>query len=114
MAATEETADQDSQRKTRKRLRVAGAVVVSLGLTIAAADYWIGSRSEDLSQNPWMAGYEKAQSHQMGILYGRMGIVVDDLLDDLKDPGAQAAIILFVSGGIAAGFFYLGRTPHEE
>ncbi len=46
----------------------------------------------------------------MAILYGKMGLMISDLADDLKRPGTQAVIIIVVSTLIALYCFFLART----
>jgi hypothetical protein len=52
----------------------------------------------------------------MGMLYGKMGPVIEEWCDDLKQPGTQAEIIVVVSILIAAGCFYFARLlgPDDE
>ena len=61
-----------------------------------------------------MVGYDKAQTRQMGHLYGKYGPMVDDLLDDLKRPGVQATIIVAISSLIALGCFQFQRAPEPR
>jgi hypothetical protein len=53
-----------------------------------------------------MAGFGKADRRQMEILYGQMGVMTQDLLDDLKRPGTQAVIIVAMAALVASGCFY--------
>jgi hypothetical protein len=116
----DKTPDPDPSRKLRARLRQIGVVVLLLGIGSAGIVYWIGIRSADSTEDPLLAGYSEAQSRaesrQMGLLYGKSGVLIDDLCDDLKRPGTQAAIIAGVSALIAAGCFYLARPldPDDE
>ena len=83
--------------------------MLALGIAGAGFVYWMGTRSGSLSDDPAMAGYNKAGVQQMGVLYGKMGLMIDDLSDDLKRPGTQAGLILVASTLLAAACFYLGR-----
>ena len=56
-----------------------------------------------------MVGYDKAATRQMGHLYGKMGPMVDDLIDDLKRPGTQATLILTTSALLAFVCFHFQR-----
>jgi hypothetical protein len=89
-----------------------GIIVLLLGIGSASIVYWLGTRSADLAADPSTVGYYKASSRQMGILYGQMGILIEDLFDDLKRPGVQAAIIVAIATVIAFGCFYFAR-PQE-
>jgi hypothetical protein len=51
----------------------------------------------------------------MGMLYGKMGPVIEEWFDDLKQPGTQAKIIVAISIFIAAGCFYFARLlGHDD
>ena len=83
-----------------------GIIVLVLGIGGAGVVYWLGTRSPDVMDDLSMVGYNKAQTRQMGMLYGKMGPVIEEWFDDLKQPGTQAEIIVVISGLIAAGCFY--------
>jgi len=92
-----------------------GIIVLVLGLGSAGLVYWLGTRSPDVSDDLSMLGYNKAQTRQMGMLYGKMGPVIEAWFDDLKQPGTQAEIIVAVSILIAAGCFYFARLlDHDD
>ena len=65
---------------------------------------------DDLS----MVGFNKTRTRQMGMLYGKMGPVIEGWFDDLKQPGSQATIIVVVSTLIAAGCFYFARLLDHD
>lgn len=96
-----------SRRSTR--LRLAGIIVLALGIGGAGIIYWRGTRSPDLSDDLSMLGFNKAQRRQMGQLYGKMGALIEDWSDDLKDPGTQATLIAGFSVVVAGGCFYFAR-----
>lgn len=97
------------------RLRIIGIIVLVLGLSGAGAVYWLGTRTPDLTDDISMLGYNKAQTRQMGMLYGKMGPVIEDWFDDLKQPGTQAKIIVVVSLLVATGCFYFARLlDHDD
>ncbi len=50
----------------------------------------------------------------MGVLYGKMGVLILEWSDDLKQPGTQAVIIVAVSILIAAGCFYFARLSDDD
>lgn len=91
------------------RLRMAGIIVLVLGIAGAGVVYWLGTRSPDVSDDVSMLGYNKAQTRQMEQLYGKSGLLIEQWFDDLKQPGTQATIIAAVSALIAAGCFYFAR-----
>jgi hypothetical protein len=109
MTANGKTSSPHSTSKWSARLRMIGIIVLVLGLGSAGVVYWLGTRSPDVSDDISMLGYNKAQTRQMGILYGKMGPVIEQWFDDLKQPGTQAEIIVVVSTLVAAGCFYFAR-----
>jgi len=49
------------------------------------------------------------------MLYGKMGPVIEEWFDDLKQPGTQAEIIVVVSILAGAGCFYFARLlDHDD
>jgi hypothetical protein len=115
MTVNDEKTRPDSSSRRRARLRIIGTVVLVLGLGSAGLVYWLGTRSPDVSDDLSMLGYNKAQTRQMGMLYGKMGPVIEEWFDDLKQPGTQAEIIVAVSILVAAGCFYFARLlDHDD
>ena len=98
-----------SSRRHARQLRIIGLIVLVLGLGGAGVVYWLGTRSPDVMDDLSMVGYNKAQTRQMGMLYGKMGPVIEEWFDDLKQPGTQAEIIVVVSNLAGAGCFYFAR-----
>jgi peptidoglycan/LPS O-acetylase OafA/YrhL len=89
------------------RLKAIGLIVLVLGLGSAGLVYW--TRSPDLSDDLSMLGYNKAQTRQMGMLYGKSGLLIEEWSNDLKQPSTQAIIIASASILIALGCFYFAR-----
>ena len=85
-----------------------------LGLGGAGAIYWLGTRSPDVSDDISMVGYDKARTRQMGMLYGKMGPIIQSWYDDLKQPDTQAEIIVAGSIFVAAGCFYFARLLQHD
>jgi hypothetical protein len=104
----------DSYPRRAARLRMIGIIVLLLGIGGAGVVYWLGTRSPDVSDDLSMVGYNKARTRQMGMLYGKMGPVIEEWLDDLKQPGTQAEIIVAVSVLIATGCFYFARWLNHD
>lgn len=69
------------------------------GMIGACTIYWMGTRSPNL------------KDHQMAQLYGNMGLMIDNLLNDLKRPGTQAKMIAGISALVASGCFRFAREP---
>jgi flagellar basal body-associated protein FliL len=91
-----------------------GVTVLLLGLAAAGVVYWMGTHSGEPTEDELLPGNARAESHQMGLLYGNMGILISQWSDDLKQPGTQAVIIAVVSILIAAGCFYFARLSDED
>lgn len=102
-----------SKRRARQ-LKIIGIIVLLAGIVGAGMVYWIGTRSADLSDDLSMAGYNRPEERQMGILYGKQGEFIEDLSNDLKQPGTQAIIIAVVSVIVASGCFYFARLLDDD
>ena len=96
-------------KRRARRLRVTGVSVLVAGILAAGILYWLRTRSPDVSDDPSMAGFNRAETQQMGVLYGKQGQMVEDWSEDLEQPGTQAIIIIIFSAAIAAGCFYFAR-----
>lgn len=86
-----------------------GIVVLVLGISGAGVVYWLGTRSPDLKDDPSMLGFNKREERQMGLLYGKMGTLVEAWEEDLKRPGTQASFIAGFSVLVAGGCYYFAR-----
>jgi hypothetical protein len=92
-----------------------GVIVLLLGIGGAGVVYWLGTRSPDVSDDLSMVGYNRAQTRQMGMLYGKMGPAIEEWFNELKQPGTQAEIIVAVSILATAGCFYFARLlGHDD
>ena len=111
--SAETSIDSAALHREKARLRLIGIIVLLLGLGIAGIVYWHGQPAEDARLEEFEQSQIRAESRQMQILYGTSGGVMEDLLNDLKQPKNQALAIVIISGLIAAGCFYLGR-PFPE
>ena len=98
------------------RLRLAGVLVLVLGLAVAGVVYWHGTHTPDVMDDLSLQGFNRARDRQMGMLYGKMGLLTENLIDDLKQPENQAEIIAAISILSAAGCFYFARLlgPDEK
>ncbi len=84
-------------------------VVLLLGLGGAGLVYWTGAPPEDLSANPATARVYKTERREIEINFGKMGLLANDLREDLKQPGTQAVLIAAASILVASGCFYVAR-----
>jgi len=96
------------------RLRRAGFVILIAGLLAAGTVYWMGTRSPNLMDDASMVGFNRARERQMGLLYGKMGNLINDWADDLKQPENQAGLIVIGSILLAAGCFHFARLSDEN
>ena len=99
----------DPFSKKRRRVRLFGGLTLLAGLGSATLVYQIRTRSQVVADDPSTVGFNQPQRRQMALLYGNMGLMVEDLTEDLKRPGTQAAMILGASGLVAAGCFYFSN-----
>ena len=114
MTANDGASGLHSSSRHSARLRMIGIIVLVLGLGSAGAVYWLGTHAPDVSDDISMVGYNKARTRQMGMLYGKMGPIIEGWFDDLKEPGTQAEIIVAVSILISAGCFYFARLLQHD
>ena len=113
MPVNDQTAGSNPFRKQPKRLKTAGVIVLLLGLAGAGTVYWMGTHPSGPTEDELLPGNARAESRQMEILYGKMGLLISQWSDDLKQPGTQAIIIATVSILIAAGCFYFARLSDD-
>ena len=112
MAANDQNSPSPSKRSAR--LRMAGIIVLALGIGGAGLVYWLGNRSPDLTDDLSMLGFNKAESRQMGLLYGKQGLLIEEWSEDLRRPGTQATLILVGAALGAIGCFYFARLLEDD
>jgi hypothetical protein len=86
-----------------------GVLVLVLGLSGAGAVYWTGRPPEDWSSDPATARAYKTEARNIEINFGRMGLILNDVMADLERPGTQAALIALASILVASGCFCFAR-----
>jgi hypothetical protein len=99
-----------SAKRRARRLRITAAVVLVLGIFGADLVYWLGTRSEVVSDDPSMLGNEKAESRQAEILYGKQAGLIQEWSAELKRPGIQAVIVVVTAVLVAGGCLYLAQS----
>ena len=61
-----------------------------------------------------MAGFNRPQQRQMGLLFGRQGAMITDLQNDLLRPRTLALITVVTALLLAGSCFYLARRLEHE
>ena len=102
--------------KRRRRLRFIGAALLVLGIATAGLVYRHGMRYAAVMHDPSMLAFYKAETRQMGEFYGQMGLVFERFIQDLREPGTQARLIVAASMLACAVCFYVasGMEDVEE
>lgn len=88
------------------QLRIIATAILVAGLACAAVIYSQGTPREDYSSDPATAGAYKRESRQLEMNYGKVGVLMYEVVADLKAPGGQAATIAIVAVLLASGIFY--------
>ena len=101
-------------RRRARQFRQAGIAVVLLGLCGMGLVYFLEKPPEALPDGFTSADDSKIQTQATEVNYGRQGVVIGDLMDDLKQPHTQILIVAAVSVLLAAGCFYLGRLSEYD
>jgi hypothetical protein len=99
----------DSSPKAGAWLRAIGVLVLLLGLGGAGLVYWTGDPPDDLSDDVSTARTSKKLARDIEINVGKMGLFMNDLLENWQDPGTQALTIIVASVLVASGCFYFTR-----
>ena len=105
---------QDSSKRRARRLRIIGVGALALGTAAAGLVYGLGKRNADLRNDASMQGFNRAEQRQMGQLYGKSGLLIDEWSEGLQQPGTQAVLIALASVLISAGCFYFARLSEVE
>jgi hypothetical protein len=102
-----------STLRHRAQFRVAGVIVLALGIGSACSLYWIRTHNGAWAEDLALAAYSKPATQQMGVLYGKMGLMVSDLFDDFKRPRVQAFSIAAASALVSFVCFFLAGNWHD-
>jgi len=94
----------------RTRLKIIGFIVLLLGIGGAILVFRYGSPSLDMSADPSLAGLNRPERRQIGMLYGKDILIFTDLWNDLKQPETEAMIIAGTSALIAFGCFFFAQS----
>jgi hypothetical protein len=101
-------------RRRARHYRMAAVALLVLGVISAGIVYWLGSRQLDASDDPAMLGFDRAAANQMAYLYGKQGQLIQGLDSWLKQPGAQAILVMIAATLVAAGCFFYARLLEFE
>ena len=99
------------------RYKKIGIAVLVVGIVGALVLYLVRvhmAESADSLTAQYDNSTERTETRQMGMLYGKSGQQMQDLIDDLKYPGPQSVIIGLVAFIIAMGFFTAARPLPED
>ena len=109
MALSNITPGSHSSSRPGARLRIIGVLVLLLGLGGAGVLYWTGAPPEDLTDDVATARTSKKEVRAIEVNVGKMGVFMDDLLEDWQNPGTKASTIVAASIFVASGCFYFAR-----
>jgi hypothetical protein len=93
-----------------RRFRAAGVIILVLGLVGAGLVWRLGTRPEDEFQ----IGEDKAATRQVEMLYGQQGLLIENLKEDLQQPGTLAFLTAAVAGILAAGCFGFAHRAEQD
>jgi hypothetical protein len=97
------------------RLRATGWLVLAIGLLAASAVYWIEAHGADAALNDTTAlGYRRSLNHEMGVMMGRLGLILTDWSEWLASPIGHAAMVLAAAVVVAAICFRLAWVHDEQ
>jgi hypothetical protein len=96
-------------RRQARRLRIAAAALLLLGVFGADLVYWLGTRTVHAPNPLPVAGEDKAETRRMEMIFGKQTIFLDQLGRNLQRPGTQAVILVVVATLAAGGCFYFAR-----
>ncbi len=96
-----------SEAKHRaRRLRIIGAVILAFGIFAADGVYWLGARSPAGDSPLPVIGEDKNATRQSETLFGKQAVFASQMQRTLKNPLAQAGLVVTAAMILAGGFFY--------
>jgi hypothetical protein len=102
-----------SNKSLPHRFRIAGVVLIVVGFVIAGGIYWLGIKSQSGSDLPAIDD-SKQLSYRVELNVGKVGLLMNDAQDALKNPGTQALLIIILSAIGAAVCFYIARVEERK
>jgi hypothetical protein len=96
-------------RRRARMFRLIAVLILVLGIGGAGLLYWRSTRADEWSSDPAMLGYDRAQTQETDILYGKQGELFASLLHALKQPRTQASITLIAAILVSVSYFKIAR-----
>ena len=109
VSVVDEPSPSPGSARRAKRLRTVGMIVLARGLAGAGTLYWARTRQPNLADDPMMLNFSKPERMQMGVMYGKMGTLIEDWQDDLSQPDTQAFLIAAGAVGVSWACFFAAR-----
>jgi hypothetical protein len=107
MAMTNPTPRPASSARVVERLRFIGVLVLLLGMSGVGLVYWKAAPPEDAPLDVATPSNSKIAARAVEVNVGKAGLLASDLMEELKNPGTQASVIVVASILLAAGCFYI-------
>ena len=102
----------DSTPWPPRRTRQLGAVILFASLLAAGALYRSETRSAETPEGQLLAGYDRQRDHDMGLLYGRGGRDLMNVLESINSPTGHA--LLTIGGGVFVALMCFSRARLVE
>lgn len=104
-----------SLRKKSGRLRITGAIVLTLGIIGAGIFYWNDvHRAAADNLDAVLDGYSRSSQHEMGVQMGTLGLIMLGWQETLARPITKALIIVAVTGLFASYFFRVAWVLDDD
>jgi len=95
------------------QFRLAGMIILISGIAGALLLYWVRTRGPQVADDPRMLGFYKKEDLQMRQLYGKSGMLANDLVSALERPDTQAILIGGISTAVSLGCFFISKRWRE-
>jgi hypothetical protein len=103
----------DARSKSAARVRIAGILVLVLGLCAAPVYYWRQTRVAEENLGEILSGYDKAMDREMRVQQGTFGIVHMQWSQALSRPGTGAFLIAAGAALAWRGLYYVADRVEE-
>lgn len=99
--------------RLRAYWRIAGKIVLVVGLCYAPIHYVVKSRQAEERLGDLLPAYDKTMDREMRVQMGTFGLVLMQWRDALEQPGAQAILIAAGAAIAAKGCYYVADRVDE-